>query len=108
VVFEADSTIILVKFRLQGYLAHRKTPTPLGPPLDPRHMPTIGSLGCAFSYERGTLIGIREGGNEVRCASHLLVGLGVRIQKFEFGVSIQGYPTYKKTHTPRTLPYACA
>jgi len=22
---------------LQGYLAHKKTPTPLGPPEDPRH-----------------------------------------------------------------------
>ena len=27
----------------QGYLTHKKTPTPLGPPQDPRHMPTVGS-----------------------------------------------------------------
>ena len=27
----------------QGYLAHTKTPTPLGPPQDPRHRPTVGS-----------------------------------------------------------------
>ena len=39
---------------LQGYLAYKKTPTPLGPPQDPRHRPTAGSLGGAFSYERGT------------------------------------------------------
>jgi len=39
---------------LQGYLAHKKTPTPLGPPYDPRHRPTVGSSGGAFSYERGT------------------------------------------------------
>ena len=26
---------------VQGYLAHQKTPTPLGPPEDPRHRPTI-------------------------------------------------------------------
>ena len=30
-------------FRLQGYLAHKKTPTPLEPPYDPRHKPTVGS-----------------------------------------------------------------
>jgi len=28
---------------LQGYLAHKKTPTPLGPPYDLRHRPTVGS-----------------------------------------------------------------
>ena len=28
---------------LQGYLAHKKTPTPLGPPKDPEHGPTVGS-----------------------------------------------------------------
>ena len=34
---------------LQGYLAHKKTPTPLGPPQDPCHRPTVGSHGGAFS-----------------------------------------------------------
>ena len=29
--------------RVQGYLAHKQTPTPLGPPSDPRHRPTVGS-----------------------------------------------------------------
>ena len=28
---------------IQGYLAHKKPPTPLGPPKDPRHRPTVGS-----------------------------------------------------------------
>ena len=28
---------------MKGYLAHEKTPTPLRPPPDPRHMPTVGS-----------------------------------------------------------------
>ena len=28
---------------LQGYLAKKKTPTPLGLPWDPRHGPTVGS-----------------------------------------------------------------
>ena len=30
-------------FGLQGYLAHQKMPTPLGPPRDPTHRPTVGS-----------------------------------------------------------------
>ena len=29
--------------KVQGHLAHKKTPTPLGPPLDPWHGPTVGS-----------------------------------------------------------------
>jgi len=28
---------------MQGYLAHKKTPIPLGPSQDPRHKPTVGS-----------------------------------------------------------------
>ena len=40
--------------QLQGYLAHKKTPTPLGHPYGPRHSPTVGSKGGAVSYERGT------------------------------------------------------
>jgi hypothetical protein len=28
---------------VQGYLAHKKTPTPMGPPQDIRHKPTVGS-----------------------------------------------------------------
>ena len=39
---------------VQGYLAHQKTPTPLGPPQDHGHRPTVGTLGGAFSYLRGT------------------------------------------------------
>ena len=34
--------IVQVK-HLQSFLAHKKTPTPLGPPKDPRHRPTEGS-----------------------------------------------------------------
>ena len=41
---------------IQGYLAHKKTPTPLGPPQDPMHSPTVGSCGGAVSYERGTTV----------------------------------------------------
>ena len=28
---------------MQGYLAHKKQPPPLGPPYDPRYSPTVGS-----------------------------------------------------------------
>jgi len=37
--------------RLQGYLAHKETPTP---PWDPRHRPMAGSYGGAVSCKRGT------------------------------------------------------
>ena len=40
---------------LQGYLAHKKTLTPLGPPYDPTHRPTVGSYEGLFCYERGSL-----------------------------------------------------
>ena len=39
---------------LQGYLAHKKAPTSLGPPEEPRHGSFEGSYGVAVSYERGT------------------------------------------------------
>ena len=39
---------------VQGYLAHKKKPTPLGPSYDPRHGPAARSQGGVFSYERGT------------------------------------------------------
>ena len=38
---------------LQGYLARKKTLTPLGPPQGPRHGPTVGSWEAAVSYQRG-------------------------------------------------------
>jgi len=34
---------------LQGYLAHKKTPTPLGPPEDPRHRLTVVFYGGTFT-----------------------------------------------------------
>ena len=39
---------------VQGYLARKKTPIPLGPPQDPRLGPTVGSYCLAVSYKRGT------------------------------------------------------
>ena len=38
----------------QGYLAHKKTPNPQRTPYGPRHGPTVGFYGVAFSLERGT------------------------------------------------------
>ena len=41
--------------KVQGYLAHKKTPPPPpGPPKGPRHRLTVGSWEGAFFYERGT------------------------------------------------------
>ena len=39
---------------VQGYLAQKKTPTPLSSPYDPRHRPTVGSSGGAFSCQRNS------------------------------------------------------
>ena len=36
---------------LQGYIAHKKPPPPLGPPTEIRHGPTVGSFGVAVSSE---------------------------------------------------------
>ena len=52
---------------MQGYLADKKQPPPLGPPWGPRHRPTAGSGGGALSQERGA---------PVRCRV-LWLGLGV-------------------------------
>ena len=46
--------VVPTPYTLQGYLAHKKTPTPLGQPHDPRHSPNVGSWEGAVSYERGT------------------------------------------------------
>ena len=55
------SSLMRKRLRIQGYLAHKKTPTPLGPPYDPRHGPTVGSYGVAVSCERGTPVHQRIG-----------------------------------------------
>ena len=36
----------------------RNSPPPLGPPYDPRHRSTVGSLEGAVSYERGTPVSL--------------------------------------------------
>ena len=41
---------------VQGYFAHKKTPTPLGPPKGPRRRARLGSQGEAISDERGNLV----------------------------------------------------
>ena len=39
---------------LEGYLAHKKPPTPLGPPQGPRRGPTVGSRRAAIFYKQRT------------------------------------------------------
>ena len=41
---------------VQGYLAHKKTPTALGAPKDLRHRPTVRSYGSEMFCEGGTLV----------------------------------------------------
>jgi hypothetical protein len=43
-----------MNYRMQGYLAHKKHPPPLGPPY---YRATVGSYGGGGSYERGTPVG---------------------------------------------------
>ena len=50
---------------LQGHLAHKTPPPPLGPPWEPRHGPTVGSYGVGVSYERGTPVGRAGDGGEL-------------------------------------------
>ena len=42
-VLDAPGLATFETIELQGYLAHKKTPNPLGPPRDPRQRPTVGS-----------------------------------------------------------------
>jgi len=45
---------------LQGYLAHKKPPAPIGPPHGPKHGPTVGSKRAAVSYEQHPVINPRN------------------------------------------------
>ena len=57
---------------LHGYLAHKKTPTPLGAPQDPRHRPTVRSKGVAFSCKRGNPVHPEQVRHQhYRCNHHL-------------------------------------
>ena len=87
--FENDSRT------LQGYLAHKKTPTPLGPPWDPRHGATIGFYEKAFSYERGTPVHAVE---QDRSTLHAVVDDG-RLEMVSIvtrDCTLQGYLAHKK------------
>ena len=39
----ARARLEALTYRLQGHLAHKKQPPPLGPPQDPGFSPTVGS-----------------------------------------------------------------
>ena len=69
----------------------RKRPPPPGPAEGPRHSPTVGSYGEAFSYERGTPVHTR--GGDLEQASAL--------------VPLQGYLAHKTPppHDPAVGPW---
>ena len=81
--------------QVQGYLAHKKQPPPLGPPYDLGYSPTVGSWEGGVSYERGTPRGLR----------YLSSGEGVKFDPKEVR---QGYLAHKKPHPPGTLQYGYA
>jgi hypothetical protein len=53
---QGQGYLLEVRVCIQGYLAKKKQPPPLGPPQDPGYSPTEGSQGGGISYERGTPI----------------------------------------------------
>jgi len=50
---------------LQGYLAHKKQPPPLGPPQGPGHFVTTGSWGGTVSYDRGIPVSLSWPGGQI-------------------------------------------
>ena len=64
---------------VQECLAHKKPPTPLGPPQGSTHTPTAGSEGGAVSYERGTPVGWYD----VHHSMGILCRLCVRVSAIE-------------------------
>ena len=68
--------------RLQGYLAHKKQPPPLGPPWDPRYSPHVGTSEGAVSYEQGT---------PATSAGKALISMGTSIQIEKDPVSSSGF-----------------
>ena len=58
---------------IQGYLARKKPPPPLGPPQDPRYDHTAVSRGEAVSYGRGTPVGACSRGSAVTCSSQFIL-----------------------------------
>jgi len=56
--------------RLQGYFAHKKTPTPLGHPYDPCHRPAVGSQGGALFVSEVPLSADRHTREQVFAFAH--------------------------------------
>ena len=87
------ATFARQRYPCTGYLSHEKTPTPLGTPLDPRHRPTVESLGFAFYCQ-------------ARYPCHAWVRLGSRVTCLDASRfarvcvrlcgSMQGYLAHKK------------
>ena len=64
---------------IQGYLAHKKSLTPQGPPWAPWQRTTVGSYGEAFSYELFTpavhrVVRCREKRAQLKSVEGLLPG----------------------------------
>ena len=93
--------------RLQGFLAHNKTTTPLGLFQDPQHRPTVGSWGVSFVLQVRCPCTRNTFEPELNLEFHFvfeLVPLRPDIWAKRSPVALQGNLTYKETHRPRTLP----
>jgi hypothetical protein len=88
-LFSLTSHQCLQRLACRGTSPTRKRP----PPWDPRHRPTVGSYGVAFSYERGT---------PVQGWAPSTRAMGMRSQWLQ---RLQGYLAHKKHPLPRTLQW---
>ena len=79
----------------------RKSPPPRGPPLGPRHSPTVRCCGGAVSYERGTLVEQRHQ-DTLRAQARSPVCFVAPPLSLKT-LRLQGFIAHKKTHPPRTL-----
>ena len=64
---------------VQGYLAHKKPPAPLGPRSGPRHGLTSRSEGGAISYERGSPVDRETVPNLLQRDQFILLGV-IRVE----------------------------
>ena len=83
---------------VQVYLAREKTPTTPGPPYDPRHSPTVGSQGVAFSCRSTHTKRVQRAR---QCGAWCVIH--ERQLYSSIPTNVQGYLLHEKPHPPRTL-----
>ena len=84
---------------VQGYLAHKKTPTHLGPHKHPGHRPAEEYWGVAFSYGRGTPV----------ARNHLAKHCGLNFSRLRWhGHRTTGHAKHVSTTSSQSVVSACS